>query len=169
MVRIKGANSDYKYVKDSQQSIKEDKQADPLYMELFICPNDMPSRVEANDGNYCRGTDEQCPSREKDGHAKIRLDQQQGIILSVKDTEALKVAEQKIVLQIGKANTKIEITPEATILQTGKAKICLRSNGEIELQGKVLTDNLIPEETKDRLKAEILEAVLAQMNPPTQN
>ncbi len=173
MVRIKGPNSDYEYVVgDPQKSIKEDKKADPLYMELFICPNDMPSRVEPNDGNYCQGTDETCPSHEKNGHAKIRLDQQQGIILSVKNTEALRVSEQKILLQVGavaKANqvtTNIEITTEGISLQNGNTQICLKSDGDIELRGKVhITGDLIlPEGTKDRLTAEILPAFSAQVN-----
>ncbi len=50
MVRIKGANSDYKYVGDPEQPIKEDKSADPLYMEIFLCPNDQPSKIEQHEG-----------------------------------------------------------------------------------------------------------------------
>ena len=167
MVRIKGANSDYEYVGDPQQPIKEDKNAAPLYMELFICPNDMPSRVEQHQGeDYCQGTDAQCPSQEQHGHAKIRLDQQQGIILSVKDTEALKVSDQKIVLQVGAANTNIEITSTEIKLRTGKAQVCLQNNGEIALHGQVTIagDLTLPEATKKQLQAEIMQAILAQVN-----
>ena len=173
MVRIKGANSDYKYVAgDPQQPIQEDKKASPLYMELFICPNDMPSKVEPNDGNYCQGTDENCPSQENNGHAKIRLDQKQGIILSVKNTEALRVSDEKIVLQLNgtekenQASTKIEITSDEINLKAGKTQVCLKSNGDIELKGKVTItgDFVLPEATIEKLKAEILQAVLTQQN-----
>ena len=97
MVRIKGANSDYQYdAGDPQQPIKEDKSADPLYMEIFICPNDQPSKIEKHEGDkYCKGTDKHCPSPEKKGHAKVRLDQKEGIVLSVKDTDALKVSDEE--------------------------------------------------------------------------
>lgn len=171
MVRIKGANSDYKYVGDPQQPIAEDKTQD-LYMELFICPNDQPSKIEQHEGeNYCQGTDQDCPSQEKKGHAKIRLDQTQGIILSVKNTEAVKVSDQKIVLQLGNTpqDNTIEMTSEEISLQTKQAKISLKSNGDIELQGKVTftgdtADVILPEATKERLKAEIKQEILAEFN-----
>ncbi|MEM7713195.1 MAG: hypothetical protein AAF349_06375 [Cyanobacteria bacterium P01_A01_bin.68] len=178
MVRIKGANSDYKYVADNpQQPIQEDKKASPLYMELFICPNDMPSKVEPNDGHYCQGTDENCPSQENNGHAKIRLDQKQGIILSVKNTEALRVSDEKIVLQVeptekeNQSSTKIEITSDEINLKVGQTEICLKSNGDIELKGKVSItgdngDLILPEATIEKLKTEILQAVLTQINSP---
>ena len=52
MVRIKGANSDYTYTGTPEDApIQENKQADPLFMELFLCPNDQPSRVEKHEGD----------------------------------------------------------------------------------------------------------------------
>ncbi|NER02065.1 MAG: hypothetical protein F6K17_05160 [Okeania sp. SIO3C4] len=155
MVRIKGANSDYKYdAGDPQQPIKEDKSADPLYMEIFICPNDQPSKIEKHEGDsYCKGTDKDCPSPDKKGHAKVRLDQKEGIILSVKDTDALKVSDEKISMfepQNNKENSK-ENSQELTItkktnskeitIKFGKAEISLNSNGDIKLKGKLYIDD----------------------------
>ncbi|MEM1167566.1 MAG: hypothetical protein AAGJ08_00350 [Cyanobacteria bacterium P01_H01_bin.35] len=171
MVRIKGANSDYKYVGNAEEPIKEDKSADPLYMEIFICPNDQPSKIEQHEGeSYCQGTDKDCPSQEKTGHAKIRLDQEQGIILSVKDTEALQVTDGEVgifdkalVIKRDRQNTS------GLIIQFGEAQISLKDNGEIELQGKVsITGELVlPEAAQNRLKAEIIKGVLAQIKSLT--
>lgn len=130
MVRIKGANSDYTYVGTPQEApIQEDKRASPLYLEIFLCPNDMPSRVEAphggKQGAWCNGTDHHCPAPtgeiRQTGHAKIRLDQERGILLSTKDTEVLQLSEQGIKAAIaiaGQSSLHLDISPAGIMLQT---------------------------------------------------
>lgn len=98
MVRIKGANSDYTYVGEPAEApIQENKNASPLFMEIFVCPNDMPSRVEApHEHGWCDGTDAGCPGGDRTGHAKVRLEQGKGIILSAKSTDALQISDQAV-------------------------------------------------------------------------
>ncbi|MBD2110047.1 hypothetical protein [Nodosilinea sp. FACHB-13] len=137
MVRIKGANSDYTYMgTPAEAPIRENKRASPLYLEIFLCPNDMPSSVEApHNGHWCQGTDGDCPAEEhrQTGHAKIRLDQHTGITLSAKNTPALRVSDQRITAAIAIDDQPevihLAITPEGIHLQTPEgASIQLNSS-----------------------------------------
>lgn len=153
MVRIKGANSDYTYVGEPRDApIQENKAVSPLFMEIFVCPNDMPSRVEApHNGKWCEGTDQTCPhdgTGKKTGHAKIRLEQNKGIILSSKDKNALQVSDQAVTttvpLQVqqsltvtikipGKQDVRLEVSPSGIAMQAaGGATVKLTDKG-IEL------------------------------------
>lgn len=155
MVRIKGANSDYLYTGDLKEPIKEDKNAYPLYLKIFICPNDMPSRVEKpHDGKWCEGTDAECPSQEKEGHALICLDEKEGISLvankgislftnnkiKAKGTFVLEANSGKEVLMasenslsfVGK-DIDLKISEQEVSMQLGGAKISITQSGDIEL------------------------------------
>lgn len=140
MVRIKGANSDYTYVgSPAEAPIRENKRASPLYLEIFLCPNDMPSSVEApHEGHWCQGTDGDCPSEapRQTGHAKIRLDQHSGITLSARDTPALRVSDQRITAAIA-----IDDQPEVIHLAITPAGIHLQTpeGASIQLSGSAIT------------------------------
>jgi len=152
MVRIKGANSDYVYTGDSTEPIKEDKNADPLYLKIFICPNDMPSRVEKpHQDQWCEGTDETCPSPEKKGHAMICLHQQDGISLVTPNTvkakgafavesnsgkEVLRVSENHLSFRLKPNKNQeisLKISEEEVSMQLGGANISITQAGDIEL------------------------------------
>ncbi|MEK0179694.1 hypothetical protein [Microcoleus anatoxicus] len=137
MVRIKGANSDYVYDTGSQ-TIQEKPNADPLYLEIFICPNDMPSRVEKPHAKgFCQGTDETCPDPQKSGHAKICLDQKDGISFVTKNRivaqgnfavehdgkRAIEVTERSITVSFG-----------GTIIKIADGDIQLSSQNEKPIQ-----------------------------------
>lgn len=122
MVRIKGANSDYVYVGDPAQPIEERKDADPLYLKIFICPYDMPSSVEPNDGAVCEGTDADCPhgassshAKDSPGHALISLHQYEGIKL---------VADQGNQLVVDNQSGHIRLAPTA--------------QGQVQVQGQLV-------------------------------
>ncbi|MFQ4135471.1 hypothetical protein PGN35_004055 [Nodosilinea sp. PGN35] len=140
MVRIKGANSDYTYVgSPAAAPIRENKRASPLYLEIFLCPNDMPSSVEApHEGHWCQGTDGGCPAGEhrQAGHAKIRLDQHSGITLSARDTPALRVSERQITAAIA-----VDDQPEVIHLAITPAGIHLQTpdGASIQLSGSAIT------------------------------
>jgi len=115
MVRIKGANSDYVYTGNPQELIKEQKDADPLYLKIFICPYDMPSRVEPNHGDVCEGTDEACPQGENSaGHALICLHEKEGISLvtnnqiEAKGTFVVKPEKGKELLKVGQEGITVQ-------------------------------------------------------------
>jgi hypothetical protein len=137
MVRIKGANSDYVYTGNPEQPIQEQKDADPLYLEIFICPNDMPSRIEKHEGNrYCEGIDETCPDtspNKKSGHAKIRLDQKTGISLVTKNQI---VAKGNFAVEIDPDKKLIEVTDKEITVSLGGTTIKILDNGDIQLSGE---------------------------------
>ncbi len=148
MVRIKGANSDYVYDTGSQ-TIQENLNADPLYLEIFICPNDMPSRIEKPHAKgFCEGTDETCPDPKKSGHAKICLDQKDGISLVTKNRivakgnfavehdgkRAIEVTERSIAISFG--GTIITITDGEIQLSSPKDKP-LQISGNLAIAGNV--------------------------------
>jgi hypothetical protein len=91
MVRIKGANSDYIFDAKSGQ-IQEQSKDQPVYLKIYICPNDMPSQVEPpHEGQWCQGIDGTCPHPAKQpGHALISLHQTEGIALETPNTIAAK-------------------------------------------------------------------------------
>lgn len=91
MVRIKGANSDYIFDANSGQ-IQEQSKDQPVYLKIYICPNDMPSQVEPpHNGQWCQGIDATCPHPDKKpGHALISLHQTEGIALETPNTIAAK-------------------------------------------------------------------------------
>jgi hypothetical protein len=113
MVRLKGANSDYEYSVKTNGIIdktKEEKgKPDPLYLQIFICPYDMPSQVEPNDGKFCQGTDKTCPNKDKrSGHAAISLHQKDGISL-VTDNNSKLLVDQEGAIQLIPASGKVVI------------------------------------------------------------
>jgi hypothetical protein len=155
MVRIKGANSDYVYTGNSKEPIKEEKNADPLYLKIFICPNDMPSRIEEpHGGKWCEGTDKDCPKErdKKSGHAMICLHQTEGISLVTPNTvktkshsftvesesgnEVLKVSEERFSIalkpQAGK-EVRLEISNTGISMKFGEAEVSITPSGDIEL------------------------------------
>jgi hypothetical protein len=91
MVRIKGANSDYIFDAKTGR-IEEQSKDQPVYLKIFICPNDMPSQVEPpQDSKWCQGVDATCPhSNKQAGHALIYLHQTEGIALETPHTIAAK-------------------------------------------------------------------------------
>lgn len=78
--RIKGANSDYLYDPEAKQIVETDKSDanNPVELSIFVCPHRQPSRVDQHQGNYCVGTDGDCPSGQASGHARLRLHQTEG-------------------------------------------------------------------------------------------
>lgn len=93
MVRIKGCNSDYIFDLKTQQ-IKEQSKDRPVYLKIFVCPNDMPSQVEAphnnQPNNWCQGIDASCPDPNHQGHALIHLHEKEGIALVTQNPIAAK-------------------------------------------------------------------------------
>lgn len=132
MVRIKGANSDYVYTGNPQQPIEENKEADPLYLKIFICPNDMPSRIEKPHANgWCEGTDHQCPDDSPDkkaGHAMICLDEKEGISLETKNQI---IAKGNFTVEID-AKKSIEVTDKVISVSIGETVIKI-ADGEIQI------------------------------------
>ena len=140
MVRIKGANSDYKYSAGKVEKVEP--QPEKVYLKLFICPYDQPSSVEPNEGNCCNGIDRTCPNQgKKQGHALIQLHQEDGIQL-VTDNNNQIVINQKGNIQLlpspgGQAEVNgallvkqqnqvlLEISDQTISLQLGGAKISL--------------------------------------------
>jgi hypothetical protein len=115
MVRIKGANSDYVYTGNPEALIQEQKDADPLYLKIFICPYDMPSRVEPNQGEVCEGTDAECPHGENsDGHALICLHEKEGISLVTNNQIA---AKGSFVVKPENSQELLKVEPEGTTIQ----------------------------------------------------
>ncbi|HBL11924.1 MAG TPA: hypothetical protein DD379_11045 [Cyanobacteria bacterium UBA11162] len=153
MVRIKGSNSDYQYTGDPKTPIQENKTANPLYLKIFICPNDMPSCIEPpHNGHWCEGTDEDCPAEEKKlGHAMICLHQTEGISLITNNTvkakgsfaveskgseELLRVSEEGISFSTKFKDGKtlhLKIAEQEVSLQLGEAKVSITQAGDIEL------------------------------------
>lgn len=148
MVRIKGANSDYKYSAGKVEKVEP--QPEKVYLKLFICPYDQPSSVEPNEGNCCNGIDRTCPNQgKKQGHALIQLHQEDGIQL-VTDNNNQIVINQKGNIQLlpspgGQAEVNgallvkqqnqvlLEISNQTISLQLGEAKISLTPKGDIEI------------------------------------
>ncbi len=93
MVRIKGCNSDYIFDLGTHQ-IKEQSKDKPVYLKIFVCPNDMPSQVETphknQANNWCQGTDKGCPDPKQNGHALIQLHQEEGIAFVTQNPIAAK-------------------------------------------------------------------------------
>lgn len=152
MVRIKGANSDYVYTGNPEQPIQENKDADPLYLKIFICPNDMPSRVEKPHTNgWCEGTDQDCPdqsSHKKSGHAMICLDEKEGISFV---TQNQIIAKGKFTVENGQQKS-IEVTDKTitvslggTIIKITEAEIQISNpnNQPIQITGNLaITGNV---------------------------
>ncbi|HEY9734631.1 MAG TPA: hypothetical protein V6D06_00060 [Trichocoleus sp.] len=158
MVRIKGENSDYRY-SPAQTSIEEVKPPpDQLYLNLFLCPYDHPSRVEphAEGTPCCLGTDHQCPEAQghhpAPGHALIRLDQKTGISL-VSDhqnqinlsqdgtiqlcpppTGQVEIHNALVLLHPDGQTTHLEMTPQGLLIHgPGGSQIRLDTHGNLEL------------------------------------
>jgi hypothetical protein len=137
MVRIKGENSDYKYDRATATIREVQPSPEQLYLQLFVCPYDHPSPVEANAGadSCCHGTDHLCPQATAaslaTGHALVRLDQKTGISL-VTDRR------NQIVLD-----------------QSGKIQLCPSEDGRVEVQGPLIVQtqyrqNKVQLEVSDR-------------------
>ena len=155
MVRIKGANSDYVFdLKEGQ--IQEQKGDHPVYLKIFICPYDMPSRVEephdGKAGNWCEGTAESCPKGHKSiGHALVSLHQEEGIKLVTDNGNQLVVNNETGNIQIqpvvgGRAEVDgnflvqsphkdvlLEVSTQQIALQLGETKVIITEAGDIEL------------------------------------
>ncbi|MEG3839837.1 hypothetical protein [Microcoleus sp. herbarium14] len=135
MVRIKGANSDYVYTGNPEQPIEEKKDADPLYLKIFICPNDMPSRIEKPHANgWCEGTDGTCPDdkpSKKSGHAMICLDEKDGISLV---TQNQIIAKGNFIVECD-GKKIIEVTDKAIAVSFGGTIIRI-ADGEIQLSSQ---------------------------------
>ncbi|MEH2168013.1 MAG: hypothetical protein V7K41_15315 [Nostoc sp.] len=115
MVRIKGANSDYVYTGNPKALIEEQKDADSLYLKIFICPYDMPSHVEPNDGEVCQGTDAECPHGENSfGHALICLHEKDGISLV---TNNQITAHGSFVVKPENSQELFKVEPQGTTIQ----------------------------------------------------
>jgi hypothetical protein len=135
MVRIKGANSDYVYTGNPQELIKEQKDADPLYLKIFICPYDMPSHVEPNHGEICQGTDTECPHGENSaGHALICLHEKEGISLV---TNNQITAQGNFVVQPQNSKELFKVDQHGTSIQ-----------GNIDFNGALILNHQDNEKTK---------------------
>lgn len=158
MVRIKGENSDYRYV-PAQSSIQTvEPPPDQLYLNLFLCPYDHPSRVEPHTEEVpcCLGTDHQCPeapgTHTAPGHALIRLDQKNGISLVTDHQNQINLSQDGTIQlcppptgQVEIHNTLVlrhpdgqtthlEITPQGLLIQgPGGSQIRLDAHGNLEL------------------------------------
>ncbi|EKU99372.1 hypothetical protein Lepto7375DRAFT_1399 [Leptolyngbya sp. PCC 7375] len=146
MVRIKGANSDYKFDVNTGQ-IEGPKPADnpvfdqPVYLKIFICPYDMPSRVEKpldeQEGNWCEGTDNQCPhAGDSPGHAVVSLHQDNGIRLETNNGNQLVVDQQNGIRLRPDAKTpltSLDVRSNHIVLQRHKTRIEIAENGNIAL------------------------------------
>ncbi|GCL56560.1 hypothetical protein NIES3806_39220 [Microcystis aeruginosa NIES-3806] len=148
MVRIKGANSDYKYSAGKVEKVEP--QPEKVYLKLFICPYDQPSSVEPNEGNCCNGIDRTCPNQgKKQGHALIQLHQEDGIQLVTDNNNQIVINQQGNIELIpspgGQAEVNgalmvkqqdellLEISNQTISLQLGGAKISLTPAGKIEI------------------------------------
>lgn len=114
MARVKGANSDYLFKVDEGQ-IVADETADPLFLELFICPYNQPSRVDERDDEkvFCTGLDAACPAEgDSPGHARILLHQEHGIELRA-GAGALQIGHGGALTVTHSATAKTTLRPEA--------------------------------------------------------
>jgi hypothetical protein len=159
MVRIKGSNSDYVFDLGTGQ-IQEQSKDQPVYLKIFVCPNDMPSQVEKpygdKAGNWCQGTDAECPDpNKKNGHALICLHQTEGIALVTPNpivakgpfqvqpngqqsvfqvTETNCVVTGSVVLQTSQGKGfQISVSSEGIVLQTPDAAMIRLTNNSIEI------------------------------------
>jgi len=96
MVRLKGANSDYEYSSQTDGIVDKTTERPELFLQIFICPYDMPSRIEKpHNGKWCIGTDQNCPHEgNKSGHALINLHQKEGISLITDNNNKLSVTQE---------------------------------------------------------------------------
>lgn len=144
MGRINGANSDYTF-DDGQGTVVENKEASPLFMRLYICPNDQPSSLEQGVG-FCEGIQETCPEPTKTGHAMIQLHQTAGIILQTDGETMITIPHNGGPIDIN--GIQIVKSGEDRTLQLGASgpKIELLSGGNINLVpangGQVLINNV---------------------------
>ena len=146
--RIKGENSDYQF-SDGKAVIEENLAASPLYLKLFICPDQMPSKTEALDGKpgRCTGHAAACPGPRKTGHALVHLNQTTGLeLVSDKNTIRLAQATEQIFLEtksveIGKGAAKLVVGfagNDVTLTNSsGGAAIVLKADGSIEIKPAV--------------------------------
>ncbi|MEL6863840.1 MAG: hypothetical protein AAFP19_05445 [Bacteroidota bacterium] len=155
MARINGVNSDYRYDESQQGVVEVQPRPSPLEMKLFICPYDQPSALEALDGasSACQGTNTQCPQpgATNDGHAMVRLHQNEGVSLVADDDNRIDV-QQNGNIQINPANRVrvngpfevrqrggtsvwLNITDTQVRIESGSgAVVVLQSDGDIELR-----------------------------------
>lgn len=150
MVRIKGANSDYRFDPTSQSIQTVSPWPNPLWLNLYLCPYDQPSPVESHgDDGCCGGRDRTCPHPgHAPGHALVQLHQDNGIALVTDHNNQLVVDQQgRIVLQPAQGQVELrqasgptlhlEITAQgwAISLDDGPA-IHLRQDGGLELTSR---------------------------------
>ena len=145
--RIKGANSDYKWVKPATETDSpiQEERGDELYLQVFVCPDGQPSRVEKNEGQYCQGTDATCPSKAK-GHALVHLNKKDGVSLVADNGNRLVVdqdgrirllAQKEVILEIGGNRLTIKADGiELSTAQSGQVTI----NGNLRVTGKLTVE-----------------------------
>lgn len=144
--RIKGANSDYQYSPQAQQIVETaiDDSKNPVELSIFVCPHRQPSIVEQHtDGKYCVGTDNDCPSGTTNGHALLKLHQDNGVLLEAQKSK-LTVAEN------------ITLTPQ----DSGKIQL----SGALELPEKVYLKNKIEIQANESISSNPL-ALTLTLNP----
>jgi hypothetical protein len=129
MVRIKGANSDYQFSTKSQQIVEVQPKPSPVYLQIFVCPYDMPSRIEPpQDGKWCEGTDSACPHQgQKSGHAMLRLHQKEGVSL-IADRNSQLILDQE---------GSIHLSPAAPGVIEANGTLVLRQPGSKDVSLKV--------------------------------
>jgi hypothetical protein len=125
-VRIKGVNSEYERNADNEV-VPVTPPPGKLFLKIFICPYNQPSRMEAPSGTpVCEGTDTQCPEfghpdpeDPNPGHAMIHLDEGDGI---------------KLVTDGG---NQIQLNQGGNILLSPTAAGSVRVNGAFVISGNV--------------------------------
>lgn len=164
MVRIKGANSDYRYDLDSEQIQEVKPPPNPLHLNLYICPYDMPSPIEApKDGEWCDGRDATCPHpNASPGHALVQLHQADGISLVtdhdnqlvVDQTGHIRLEPGQGKVLIGKADHarlhiqqtqhgwEIQLAngPRLHLTQDGNLHLIPGQSGQVHIQGALKVD-----------------------------
>ena len=134
--RIKGANSDYLYDPEAKQIVETDKadKDNPVELSVFVCPHRQPSRVDQHQGRYCVGTDDECPSGQASGHARLRLHQTEGANLQAQGSG---VAVGKEVL-LKTPNSSLEVGDDIQ-LQTQKSSLTVGQDIGLQTQKSSLT------------------------------
>lgn len=188
MVRLKGANSDYEYSSQTDGIVDKTKDKPELFLQIFICPYDMPSRIEKpHNGKWCIGTDQNCPHEgNKSGHALINLHQKEGISLITDNNNKLSVTQEgniELIPASGKVIIKRDKKPSCslTLLEQGLeiklengAAIRFDLAGNIELspavnktvtvKGNLTVEKEITGKLSSTMKQELIQEIKQSLN-----
>lgn len=135
--RVKGANSDYKNVNGAVKEVDAQEKASHLFLEVFVCPGEQPSRVEPNNGTFCDGLTTTCPTKTP-GHARLYLSREEGA--SLKTDKAGIAADQAGAIRLDAATTFTVQVGGASIVVTGQG---ITVNGNLSVNGSLnVTGNL---------------------------